>query len=93
MPIHFFPEMTATLPLVAAYVALPHDGVPTLDEDGGDEKERVFQAGEVKLRHTLCAVEGKDGLVGPGVGVPDIERILPRYSTGLSASTLPHSRE
>jgi len=54
--------------------------VPTLDEDGGDEKERVFQAGEAKLRHTLFAVEGKDGLVGPGVGVeqvgPDIERIL-----------------
>ena len=88
MPIHFLPEMTATL---------PHDGVPTLDEDEGNEKERVFQAGEAKLRHTLFAVEGKDGLVGPGVGVeqvsPDIERILPRYSTGLSASTPPHSRE
>ena len=71
--------------------------MPTLDEDGGDEKERVFQAGEAKLRHTLFVVEGKDGLVGLYVGVeqvgPDIERILPRYSTGLSTSTLPHSCE
>ena len=52
---------------------------------------RIFQAGEAKLRHTLFAVEGKDGLVGPGVGVeqfgPDIERILSRYSTGLFAPT------
>jgi hypothetical protein len=78
-------------------VALSHDEVPTLDVDGGDEKERVFRVGEAKLRHTLFAVEAMDGLVGPGVGVeqvgPDIERILPRYSTGLSASTSPHSRE
>jgi hypothetical protein len=47
-------------------VTLSHDEVPTLDVDGGDEKERVFRVGEARFRHTLFAVEAMDGLVGPG---------------------------
>jgi hypothetical protein len=73
-------------------VALSHDEVPTLDVDGGDEKERVFRVGEARLRHTLFAVEAMDGLVGPGVGVEQVGPDSSAYCSGtpLACPRPPH---
>ena len=45
-----------------------HDALWTLDEDGGGEKERVFQEGEAAFHHALFAIERENGLVRPLLG-------------------------
>ena len=45
-----------------------------LDEDGRGEEERIFEEGEAPFHHALFAVEGDDGLIGPG---RDVEQVGP----------------
>ncbi len=66
-----------------------HDALRPFDEDRGSEEEGIFEESEATLHHRLFAIQGDDGLVGPGVGS---SRLVPttkaaRRSASRSSAT------